>query len=95
MGTFFGTVGFMRGFRSLSEDMQAKFISAAKQFSDELDKGNGFSRGLRVKKLQGRNNEWELTYAPDGRAVFQYGPEVRPGVKHVDWLSIGTHDDLF
>jgi hypothetical protein len=32
-----------------------------------------------------------MTRAPDGRATFQYGPEIAPGEPHVIWRRIGTH----
>lgn len=94
MGTFEASTAFRRAFASLTEADRERFKTAAKQFSDDLNR-NGFSKGLRLKKLQGRNDEWEITFAPDGRAVFRYGESVRPGVRHVEWLAIGTHDDLF
>ena len=33
-----------------------------------------------------------MTWAPDGRATWQYGEEKIPGIKHVIWRRIGTHD---
>jgi hypothetical protein len=33
-----------------------------------------------------------MTWAPNGRATWQYGPEQRPGERHVIWRRIGTHD---
>lgn len=33
----------------------------------------------------------ELAFAPDGRATFGYGPQVRPGEPHIAWLRSGTH----
>lgn len=47
--------------------------------------------GLRVKAVQGRSGVWELTFAPDGRATFAYGDELRPGDPHVIWRRIGNH----
>jgi hypothetical protein len=32
-----------------------------------------------------------MTWAPDGRATFQYGEEVDRGRAHVIWRRIGTH----
>jgi hypothetical protein len=32
--------------------------------------------------------------APDGRATFSYGEEMRPGEPHVIWRRVGTHDVL-
>lgn len=34
----------------------------------------------------------EMTWAPDGRATWQYGDEVRPGVTHILWRRVGGHD---
>jgi len=34
---------------------------------------------------------FEMTWEDDGRAIFTYGPEVRPGEAHIIWLAIGTH----
>jgi hypothetical protein len=35
-----------------------------------------------------------MTYAPDGRATWHYGSEVEPGIPHVVWRRVGTHDVL-
>ncbi len=32
-----------------------------------------------------------MTWAPDGRATFEYGDEVQSGEPHVTWRRIGTH----
>ncbi|WP_281288337.1 hypothetical protein [Haloactinospora alba] len=32
-----------------------------------------------------------MTWAPDGRATWQYGDEQRPGIVHVIWRRVGTH----
>ncbi len=34
---------------------------------------------------------WEMTWAADGRATFEYGPEERAGEPPVVWRRIGTH----
>lgn len=47
--------------------------------------------GLRVKRVQGARGVFELTWAPDGRATFEYGREVQPGEPHIVWRRIGTH----
>jgi len=33
-----------------------------------------------------------MTWAANGRATFQYGPELTPGQAHVIWRRVGTHD---
>ena len=51
-----------------------------------------FDPRLRAKRVQAYDGVWEVTWAPDGRATFQYGPERRPGEAHVVWRRIGTHE---
>jgi hypothetical protein len=41
--------------------------------------------------VQGHAGVWEMTWAPDGRATFHYGDEIRPGDPHIIWRRIGTH----
>lgn len=50
-----------------------------------------FPPGLRVKRVQGANGVWEITFAPDGRATFAYGTEVIAGEPHVIWRRVGSH----
>ena len=49
-----------------------------------------FDPALRVKRLQGHQGVWELTWAPDGRATFAYGAEVRRARRMI-WRRIGDH----
>ena len=47
--------------------------------------------GLRVTGVQGASGIFEMTWAADGRATFEYAPEVVEGQPHVIWRSVGTH----
>jgi hypothetical protein len=51
-----------------------------------------FSPALRIKRVQGIDGVWEITFAADGRATFEYGDEVIEGMPHVIWRRIGSHD---
>ncbi|HTX10790.1 MAG TPA: hypothetical protein VME22_19350 [Solirubrobacteraceae bacterium] len=51
-----------------------------------------FAPQLRVKRVQGEAGVWEITWAPNGRATFAYGPEVLAGQPHIVWRRIGSHD---
>ena len=51
-----------------------------------------FRAGLRVKGVHGAPGVYEMAWAPDGRATFQYGPEHIPGQPHVIWRRVGTHE---
>jgi hypothetical protein len=70
-------------------------VSSAKavaQFiADLADGGQGFHPRLRVKRVQGHPGVWEMTWAPDGRATFEYGGEIQPGEAHIVWRRVGTH----
>ena len=35
-----------------------------------------------------------MTWAPNGRATFEYGDEITKGEPHVVWRRVGTHDVL-
>ena len=50
-----------------------------------------FDPSLRVKRVQGYPGVWEMTWAADGRATFEYGGEIQPGEAHIVWRRIGTH----
>ena len=67
------------------------FRDSVAAFVADLNAGGGFRKGLRVKKMQGREDIWELTWAPDERATFHFGESVRPGEAHIVWRRIGTH----
>jgi len=82
---------FRRDFDALTREQQMAFLSVLRRFVVDLRRGQ-FRAGLRVTRVQGYSGVWEMTWAPDGRATFQYGAEVRPGEPHVVWRRVGTHD---
>lgn len=41
--------------------------------------------------MQGSPGVFELTWASDGRATFEYGEPVEAGEVNVVWRRIGTH----
>jgi len=78
-------------FRRLTPAQQAAFLVAVTQFVEDLRAGQ-FRNGLRVKGVQGAPGVFEMTWAPDGRATFEYGDEVQPGQTHIIWRRVGSHD---
>ncbi len=83
---------FWRDWDRLPPQQQRAFREAVAQFiADIANGGQSFHPRLRVKRVQGRPGVWEMTWAPDGRATFEYGTEVRLGEAHIIWRRIGTH----
>lgn len=91
MPTFEWQERFRRDFERLTPAQKTAFLRAIERFVEDLRRGD-IRPGLRVKQLHGREKVHELTWAPDGRATFEYGPERRPGERHIIWRRIGTHD---
>lgn len=94
MPTYEWVQRFRRDFEDLGPGQQRRFLAAVAEFVEDLDAGRPLRPGLRVKRVQGTDGVFEMTWAPDGRATFRFGEEVRPGEPHVVWRRVGTHDVL-
>jgi hypothetical protein len=82
---------FRADFSSLSSSEQAAFLVAVAQFVEDLGADRGFRKDLRVKGVKGAPGIFEMTWADDGRATFEYGDAVTEGEPHVIWRRVGTH----
>jgi len=91
MPTFAQADRFRRDFAKLTAAQKAAFRAAAAKFVADLPSGS-FRPGLRVRGVQGAMGVFEMTWADDGRATFEYGFAVREGETHIVWRRIGTHD---
>jgi hypothetical protein len=89
--TYAWVARFANDFDALSPDQQLAFLVAVSQFVEDLRAGKGFRKGLRVKGVKGVVGIFEMTWADDGRATYQYGEEVREGEAHILWRIVGTH----
>ena len=92
--TFATTPRFESDYRALSGEDRDRFKVACRKLVDDLRAGRPPRRGLRVKPLRRTNDIFEITFAPDGRATFEYGEPVRQGEPYVIWRRVGTHDVL-
>jgi len=79
MPTYDTTRRFEQDYASLSTAEREAFRTAIKKFVADLERGQRFRKSLRVKGVQGTEGVFEMTWAPNGRATFQYGPAVREG----------------
>ena len=82
---------FLRDYAQLTPEQQLAFRAMVAKFVVDLRTGT-FRAGLRIKGVQGHAGVYEVTWAPDGRATFEYGDPVQPGERHVIWRRIGSHD---
>jgi hypothetical protein len=85
------TAAFRRDLDRLTPQQRSAFRAAVAVFVADLAARQGFRRSLRVKKMRGHDRIWEMTWAADGRATFEYGPEERAGEPHIVWRRSGTH----
>jgi hypothetical protein len=92
MPTWERTARFDRDWQRLHADDRARFRTVAGRFVDDLRSGR-FRSGLRVKRVGGTADVFEMTWAPDGRATVEYGSAGTDGA-HVIWRRIGRHDIL-
>lgn len=91
MPTFQSLARFRRDYGRLTKEQQAAWQRAVLRLVAGLKAGR-LDPAPRVKRVQGHSGVWEITWAPDGRATFHCGTEVRPGEPHVVWRRIGRHE---
>jgi hypothetical protein len=83
---------FAAEFRDLSPVQRAAFMTAVMAFVADMNSGATLRPSLRVKRVVSHQGVWEMTWATDGRATFEYGEPVIPGQPHIIWRRIGKHD---
>jgi hypothetical protein len=83
---------FDRDYDGLWGDEKEAFKAAIRNFVEDLERGKGFRKALRVKGVQGSPGLSEVTWAEDGRATFSYGDSIRQGEPHVIWRRAGGHE---
>jgi hypothetical protein len=93
--TFARLARFDREFRRLPRELQRALLAVLPVFIEALRSSPpDFPPALRIKRVLGTAGVWEISFAPDGRATFEYGSEIRPGEPHIVWRRVGTHDVL-
>jgi hypothetical protein len=91
--TYTVTRRFRRDLRRLTPAQRTTFRRAVQRFVEDLGTGS-FRPGLRVKRIQGAEGIFEMSWAPDGRATFEHGPEIGAGGPDVIWRRVGTRGVL-
>ena len=90
---------FLRDYESLTPERQDRCDGKREEFVVDLiamERGRrqGFRPGLRVKRVQGALGLFEMTWAPDGRAISSMGEPVIADKRHIVWHRVGDHSIL-
>ena len=80
---------FERDWAALTPAHRDRFAVTFRRFDADVAAGK-LRPGLRVRRVEGTDRIYEMTWAPDGRATFEYGASQGEGA-HVIWRRIGTH----
>ena len=91
MPTYEWVARFQRDFEALSSEQQEMFLTAIGHFVEDCKAQRGFRKGLRVKGIQGATGVFEMTWADNGRATFEYGETRLANEPHIIWRRVGTH----
>ncbi|MFD3677652.1 hypothetical protein [Streptomyces sp. NPDC058613] len=98
MPTFETTARFDRDFKKLTPAEKERFKDTIRnKFVPDVASGQ-FRPGLRVKPVQGvrlpdgKHPVMEMTWAPNGRATWQFGDGQHTGEPHVIWRRVGGHE---
>lgn len=99
MPTFHTLLAFERDYKRLTPGQQAQFADCLRKFVSDLQdmeagRRHNVRTGLRVKRVQGLEGIYEITWASGGRALFSWGEEQVPGKRHIVWARIGGHEIL-
>ncbi|MER5973320.1 hypothetical protein ABT112_26940 [Streptomyces sp. NPDC002055] len=94
MPTYEATPRFTADHHRLTLEQRRAFRQAVIAFVNDLRAGGPFCAGLRIKGVRRASGVFELTWDGNGRATWQYGPEVVRGEQHIIWRRIGTHSIL-
>jgi hypothetical protein len=85
---------FLRDWASLSNEQHERFLKTVKKLVHDARAGGLYRKSLRIKHVQGHAGIYEMTWADDGRATFEFGTSPHAGDVHVIWRRIGSHDIL-
>jgi hypothetical protein len=90
--TYEETNRFNSEYNRLSADKQALFNQARKEWVAALKAHRAPPARLGIRRFLSIEGMYEFHFAPNGRALFRYGPEKQSGEPHIIWERIGGHD---
>jgi hypothetical protein len=81
----------MRDLDRLTPEQRLQFEAAAREMVADIKASRPFRSSLRIKRFQSIPGYYEMSFAGDGRALFEYGTSPRQGDVHIIWQRVGTH----
>lgn len=93
MPTYEALARFRQDYKRLTKEQQDAFNIAVAKFVGDLKRGR-LRAGLRIKPVRIAPGVYEMTWAPDGRATFEYGTPLYGEEPHIIWRRIGSHTIL-
>lgn len=91
MPTFEPTAVFWRDWARLTPEERAAFLVMRDKLVDDLKAAGAARNSLRVREFASMPGWFEIRWSRDGRALFSFGEEKRPGEAHAIWHRVGTH----
>jgi transposase len=83
---------FMHDLERLTPEQRLQFEAAVREMVEDLKARRPFRASLGIKRFHKRPHACEMSWAGDGRALFEYGTSPHQGDVHIIWLAVGTHD---
>jgi mRNA-degrading endonuclease YafQ of YafQ-DinJ toxin-antitoxin module len=90
--TYDKTNRFLHDFENLTHEEAGRFLEVLDDFVEAIREGPPYPGNLRMKKVQGWKGVWEMSFANDGRATFEFGEQIHAGEAHIVWRRIGGHE---
>jgi hypothetical protein len=90
MARYVRTRRFEGDWQALTSEQRKAFVAALLNFDADLA-GNEFRPSLGVKAVQGASRAFEMSWAPDGRATFEYGDSASPE-RVVIWRRVASQE---
>lgn len=84
---------FDKEFSKLAPEQRRAFMAAVRKIIDSLTAGQGFPSPPLVQKMSAYNL-YEVRWAADGRATFEYAYDAALQAHKVLWRRIGDHKIL-
>jgi hypothetical protein len=81
---------FEGDWQALTSEQRKAFVAALLNFDADLA-GTEFRPSLGVKPVQGAPQAFEMSWAPDGRATFEYGEPASPE-RVVIWRRVASQE---